>query len=151
MNKLEKLLTQLETNISKFNKTNQKISKSNVGWHIEHTLLVLTRITDSLANSNPEDYKWKFQFIRIAVFTMKKIPRGKAKSPEVVQPKGNYNIESLTKHLSNTKARIEELQTMDKNKYFDHPVFGHLKLKQTINFLEIHTKHHLEIINDIQK
>jgi len=43
------------------------------------------------------------------------------------------------------------LKTLPKDRYFEHPFFGKLKLKQTINFLEIHTMHHLDIIEDIKK
>ncbi len=151
MKELQKLLDQLETQIIHFDKSKFSISKSNVGWHIEHTLLTLSAITNSLANSNPKDYKWKFNFIRVIVLTMKKIPRGRANAPKVVQPKENYNIDSLKLHLSKTKATIEELNSMAENKYFKHPVFGNIKLKQTIRFLEIHTRHHLDIIKDILK
>jgi hypothetical protein len=42
-----------------------------------------------------------------------------------------------------------KLETISKDRYFTHPFFGDLTLNQTINFLEIHTKHHLEIIEDI--
>ena len=82
---------------------------------------------------------------------MKKIPRGKAKSPEVVLPKGIIDNNSLLTHISVTRNKINELKTLPKDRYFEHPFFGKLKLKQTINFLEIHTKHHLDIIEDIKK
>ncbi|MBL0355605.1 MAG: DinB family protein [Chitinophagaceae bacterium] len=149
MSELTKLLNQIETKISHFERINHAVSKSDVGWHIEHSLLTLTGITNALEKSNPKDYEWKFNFIRMVVLTMKKIPRGRAKTPEVVQPKVKYDIESLTNHLLKTRAKIDELQALDKNKYFEHPFFGKLKLKQTINFLEIHTQHHLNIINEI--
>ena len=151
MNPLATLLNELETKIPQFDKTNQEISKSDVGWHIEHTLLTIIGIINLLSASNPKDYKWKFNFIRIVVLTTKKIPRGRAKAPEVVQPKGNYGVESLTAHLLVTKQKIETLHSMDKANFFIHPYFGKLKLKETINFLEIHTNHHLTIINDILK
>jgi hypothetical protein len=148
---LNNLLIQLESTVPQFEKLNQEISKSNVGWHIEHSLLTLNAIIDFLPNSNPKEYKWKFNFIRIVILTIKKIPRGKGKAPKVVQPKENYTLESLNNHLSVTKEKIKELKLMSSDRFFIHPYFGKIKLKQTINFLEIHTKHHLDIINDILK
>jgi hypothetical protein len=38
---------------------------------------------------------------------------------------------------------------VSKDHFFEHPYFGKLKLKETIRFLEIHTTHHLSIIEDI--
>jgi hypothetical protein len=149
MNKLDELINQLETKIPLFDKFNQKVSQVNVAWHLEHSLLTLNKITDIIFQSNPKEYKWKFNFLRIVIFTMKKIPRGRAKSPEVVRPKGDITKEGLLKHLSSTKVNIKKLENLPKNKYFNHPFFGNIKLGQTIAFLEIHTKHHLEIIEDI--
>ena len=151
MNRLDKLLTQLETKIPFYKTAQIEVSTGTVGWHIEHSLLTLNGITDFLIESNPEDYKWKFNFVRIIVLSMKKIPRGRAKSPEVVQPKGNIDKTQLEIHLSETRNNIKKLEHLSRRKYFEHPFFGKLKLQQTINFLEIHTNHHLEIIEDIIK
>lgn len=151
MNKIDQLLTQLEIKIQFCEKLNQEVSQSNVAWHIEHSLLTLNGITDFLIQSNSNDYKWNFNFTRIVVLTMKRIPRGRAKSPEVVQPKGNIDKNNLQTHLSVTRSKIKDLEFLSKDKYFEHPFFGKLKLWQTINFLEIHTNHHLEIINEIIK
>jgi hypothetical protein len=82
---------------------------------------------------------------------MKKIPRGRAKSPEVVQPKGSVDENSLKTHLSKTRKKIKELEFLSNDKYFEHPFFGKIKMRQTINFLETHTKHHLEIFEDNTK
>jgi hypothetical protein len=149
MNTIDTLLNQLETNISHCETVNQEISNGNVAWHIEHSLLVLNGITDSLLKSTPDNYKWRFNFIRMMVLTMKKIPRGRAKAPKVVQPKDNINKDALFAHLSLTRDKINALETLPKDSHFNHPFFGDLKLNQTINFLEIHTKHHLNIIEDI--
>lgn len=149
MNKISNLLNQLEAKISNGENLNQEISKGNVAWHIEHSLLTLNLISDSLVQSNPKNYKWKFSLIRMVVLLTKKIPRGRAKSPKVVLPDENINNESLIKHLSLTRDNIMKLETLSKDRYFTHPFFGDLTLNQTINFLEIHTKHHLEIIEDI--
>ncbi len=102
-NKLEKLLDQLEDKIPFCRELNQEVSPANVGWHIEHSLLTLDEIINFLIQSNPNDYKWKFNFIRIVVLTMKKIPRGKAKSPKVVQPKENIDNNDLLMHISKTR------------------------------------------------
>lgn len=149
MNNLDNLINQLESRIEFAENLNQKISQANAGWHIEHSLMTINGITDFLINSDPDDYKWKFNLTRIAVLTIRKIPRGRAKSPEEVQPGVNINNISLQKHISETRKKIQELEFISKDKYFEHPYFGKLKLEQTINFLEIHTIHHLEIIKDI--
>jgi hypothetical protein len=149
MNNLDKLLRELETKIPLGEILNNEISQTNVAWHVEHSLLILNAVTGSLIKSNPKDYQWKFNFIRMVVLTMKKIPRGRAKSPEVVQPKENVNSISLLKHLVETRNKITALDIISKDKYFQHPFFAKLKLQQATNFLEIHTKHHLNIIKDI--
>ena len=149
MNKLAILLDQLETKITHAETLNQDVSNASVAWHIEHSLLTLNGVSDSLIQSKPTDYKWTFNFIRLIVLTMKKIPRGRAKSPKVVEPQGELDSLSLARHLMATKYKVEELEQLSADKFFEHPFFGKLKRNQTINFLEIHTQHHLEIIDDI--
>jgi len=149
MNKINNLLNQLETKISNGENLNPAISKGSVAWHIEHSLLTINLIINALIQSNPKNFKWKFSFIRMVVLLTKKIPRGKAKSPKVVLPQENISNESLVRHLLLTKDSIMNLESLSKDKYFTHPYFGDLKLNQTIRFLEIHTQHHLEIIEDI--
>jgi DinB superfamily len=149
MSKLDELVTLVETKIANFEALNPEVSKASVGWHIEHTLLTLNGTIYYLSKSNPKDYKWKFNFMRIIVFMRKKIPRGRAKSPEVVVPKGDLNVENLKTHITKTREKIKELELLNDNCFFKHPYFGELKRKQAISFLEIHTQHHLEIINDI--
>ena len=148
MSKIENQLSKLESKISSESILNPAISKSPVGWHIEHTLLTINRIIEALQYSNPNNYKWRFNFTKLIVFAIKKIPRGRAKSPDVVVPKV-YNAESLSLHVQRTKNKITELDKLTNDKYFHHPFFGDLRLKQAITFLEIHTNHHLKIINDI--
>jgi hypothetical protein len=151
MNRLDDLITQLQNKTSYFETGNIEVSNGTVGWHIEHSLLTLNRITHSLIESNPKDYKWKFNFTRIVILSLKKIPRGNAKSPEVVQPKSILDKTYLDIHLSKIRNNIKKLEDLSRNKYFEHPVFGKLRLQHAIHFLEIHTNHHLKIIEDIIK
>jgi hypothetical protein len=150
MSELKEMIAELESYIPYQEKTNSAISKASVGWQIEHILLTINKITYAIKKSDPEHYKWQFKLPRIIVFTLKKIPRGRAKAPSIVLPE-IFDEKTLTAHLITTKSTIIELEQLDPKKYFLHPYFGNIRLKQTIKFLEIHTNHHLSIIRDIIK
>lgn len=147
---LQQLLSDLENKIPGHEKVNANVSKVSAGWHIEHVLITMNSIIAALQRSNPNDFKNSIKPMRLIVFTLQKIPRGRAKAPTRVLP-GAYSTESLYKHLALTKTKIDTLNTIPHNHFFNHPYFGDLKLKQAIKFLKIHTKHHLEIIEDIEK
>ena len=149
MKKLNTLLIQLETKIIHYEKLTPSVSQSSVGWHIDHTLLATNRIIIALAQSKPEQYGWKFNLTRLFVFTINKIPRGKAKAPKAVQPQGKTSPEQLYANLETAKKKVETLNNLHSKNYFEHPYFGKLHLKSSIKFLEIHTQHHLYIIDDI--
>lgn len=152
MTKLLSLLEQLESYIADYEKVNLSISKSSVGWHLEHSFLVLYAVSNNLKKSNPSDYKWKFNFNRFLVQTiLKKIPRGRGKAPKSVQPVEEITSESLKNKLEKVRNSLAELESLDAKNHFTHPYFGNLNLKNTIHFLELHTKHHLKIIEDILK
>jgi hypothetical protein len=150
MNQLQQIVQELEIHIIKCEISNPAVSSSTVGWQIEHCLLTINRIVDAILNSNPKDYKWKFSLSKFIVFTLSKIPRGRAKASKVVQPK-TYDMESLQKHVLIVKEKIILFDKMSRYQFFEHPYFGKLKKKDAIQFLCIHTKHHLNIIRDIVK
>ena len=54
MRNLEIPLAELYTYISQAEKLNNKISSVNVGWHIEHTLLVIQKISESVIKSDED-------------------------------------------------------------------------------------------------
>ena len=151
MKNLEKLLDQLESRISLFEKENIAISRSNVGWHIEHSLLTLNGVTKVLLQSDPKDYQWKFKLSRMIILILGKIPRGKVKAPQIVVPNSAIDLHSLQEHINKSRNSIKELESLSNNHYFEHPYFGKLKKKETLRFLEIHTNHHWKIIEDIIK
>jgi hypothetical protein len=151
MEKLYQLIAELEHSISYFEKRNEVVSQSTVGWQIEHSLKVISQITDTLEKSNPSNYKWKFNFMRMVVMGMNKIPRGKGKAPKQVIPEGEVTIASLKQSVEKTKVNVQKLNTLQTNHFFNHPYFGNLNLKPAKIFIGIHTQHHLEIIKDIIK
>lgn len=151
MTTLSTLINELETKIPHSEKSNSAISKSPVGWHIQHSLLVGLQIINAVEKSNPADYKYKFSLPKFLVYTLNKIPRGKAKAPESVRPKETFNTDDLRKDIQLLKSRLAILDTLQPASFFKHPYFGNLNLKATVKMLQLHTKHHLDIINDIIK
>jgi hypothetical protein len=151
MKKILPLVDVLEGKISNYQKVNTAISATSVGWHLQHTLLVLINVTEGIKKSNPQEFKPNFNFARTIVFTLNKIPRGKGKAPKSVQPATEITLESLTNNILLAKQKLLELYSLDKNKHFAHPFFGSVKLSGCIKFLHIHTLHHLKIIEDILK
>lgn len=146
---LQKLVNELETHVLNLEKTKPTVSSQNVGWHIQHSLLVITQIITALEQSNPKEYKWKFNFWRLVVMGRNKIPRGKGKAPSRVLPKEAITKELLVSTINNTKNRIHTLDSLERNHFFTHPFFGDLNLKPTVQFINLHTQHHIDIIKDI--
>jgi D-serine dehydratase len=151
MKNLDTILPELANYIAHHNQSNKTISEVAVGWHLEHSLLVIKQITATVAQSEPKLYKSKFNLSRFVVFLTKIIPRGKAKAPKVVIPNDEITLETLQESLKNTYQAITYLKDCEENQYFMHPFFGQLNKKQTIKFLAIHTEHHLKIVRDICK
>ena len=149
MSNLKTIVNQLESHIVDFENTNVAISQSSIGWHIDHSLMVINGIIDQLKKSNPEQYIWRFNWNRIFIQSINKIPRGKAKAPKVVQPLETATAALLISKLEIAKNSLVDLETLNANSYFTHPYFGDLNLKNTLWFLNLHTNHHLKIIKDI--
>ncbi len=150
MTKITDLLIDIESKIEHATLINERVSKSNVGWHLDHSLKVINSVITVLQKSEA-NYKWDFNLKRTYFFIRKAIPRGKAKAPNAVQSYEEITNKDIERQLKTARFLIRELETMDKKTNFIHPFIGKLNLKQAILFLEIHTDHHLKIIDDILK
>lgn len=151
MKHLNNLINELEQHISFLDKTNTAVSKASVGWHIEHSLKVLTQIIDAVEKSDPNTYQRRFNLIGTLILSFNTIPRGKGKAPKTVIPEGAISSDTLKHHIEKTRFMITKIENLHPNSYFKHPYFGDLNLKPTKKFITIHTNHHLKIIKDIIK
>lgn len=152
MKELELLIADLENIIPEFESINANVSHATVGWQIEHSLKTINLIVLACKKSDPSTYKWKFNFKRLLILSLlKKIPKGKAKAPKVVQPEGEISQLSLKNSLEQMRLNLKDWNSLNKNAYFEHPFFGNLNKKKTIDFLVIHTQHHLQICTEILK
>ena len=150
MEKLNHLIAELESKITYNETVNLEVSTGSVGWHIEHSLKTIDQIVTACKASNPDEYKWKFNFKRfLIVAILNKIPRGKVKAPKSVQPEGTISQETLELTLKNLKHNLSNWDQLEKNAYFQHPFLDELNKKATEKFLVLHTNHHFKIINDI--
>jgi len=148
---LNPLLQQVENYIPERDKKNLEVSKVDVAWQLDHILKVVNRITETLEASNPNNYSFSVNAARTMSLTAGYIPRGRAKSPDVVKPPEVIITEDIYKQLEEAKANISKLAELDDNSNFEHPYFGQLNKAHAIRFIEVHTEHHLKIISDILK
>lgn len=148
---LNTLLAQTEDYIPFKDKNHPAVSQSDVGWQLDHILKVINAVCPILKKTDPNEYKKHFNFMRAILFPMGYIPRGKAKAPKQVRPPNKITIKALYKQLSIAKNNISDMKAVKDRAYFKHHIFGVLSKKQTLRFLEIHTKHHLKIVKDILK
>ena len=149
MRDLNSYIQALAENVSHAEKINPAISSAAVGWHVQHCIMVINGVTHQLKNSDPSQYKYKFNKIRSLVYLFNKIPRGKGKSPSVVNPAFVVPTPDLQKMIELATSNVENLKLLPKRSNFMHPYFGMLDLPSTYKFLNIHTNHHLKIIEDI--
>ncbi|WP_299114710.1 DUF1569 domain-containing protein [uncultured Winogradskyella sp.] len=146
---LSPLLIEIENSIQYRDRKNLEISKVDIAWQLDHILKTINRITEVLESSNPKDYTSSTNAMRIMSLTTGYIPRGRAQSPDVVRPPEIILTEDIYTQLKEAKANAIKLKQLHKDSNFEHFVFGQLNKAQTIRFIEVHTKHHLKIVNDI--
>ena len=145
------LVKELESYIPLKDKRNDAVSKSDVAWQLDHTLKAINLVIESISKSNPEDYKWRFNKWRLLLFTIGYIPRGKGKAPKVVRPPEVIYEEDLKVQVNFAYKNIDIIKPLNENASFKHFIFGQLNKNKTIQFLQLHTNHHLKIIRDIMK
>ena len=104
--------------INNFEKVNTKVSKVSVGWHLSHSLKVINSVCGALKESNPEEYKWKFNGLRLFAFTLGSFPRGKARSPKRVLPPEIITKVDLEIQLESVIQNLKSFQNFADNQFF---------------------------------
>jgi hypothetical protein len=149
MKSLAALITELENKLPFIEQKKEAVSQVPVGWHLEHSLLAFIKMIKAVEDSNPADYKGKFNLKRTIVLTLGKIPRGSAKAPDSVKPGEEISMANIKGLMEKAKEKTALFEKLSQDKFFTHPVFGDLQVKQARRIIAIHTYHHIKIINDI--
>ncbi|MGF1533910.1 MAG: hypothetical protein ACFCUI_09405 [Bernardetiaceae bacterium] len=150
--KTKALLTALDAlakTIPHANRSDTHISAQGVGWHIAHSLTVIEKVCQQTIQSDPEAFRPSFKLSKTIVLLTGYIPRGAAKAPKVVLPEPEFDPQKIEQQVLNARNLITQLEKLPPRAFFEHPYFGHVALRSVPRFLEIHTRHHLKIIQDI--
>lgn len=152
LDRIFKQINELEKYASSENSTASNISNASIYWQIDHTLKVINGTYQLLIDSDPNQFKGKFNFLRFIYLTKGSFPRGKVRAPKsLVSQEEVLNQAQILSDLQNVRIKLEQCATLDPKSHFKHPIFKNLNLKQSFRFLEIHTEHHLKIIREIKK
>ncbi|WP_298878794.1 DUF1569 domain-containing protein [uncultured Polaribacter sp.] len=146
---LDKELQLINKYTNHYKTVNLKVSKSSVGWHLDHSLKVINLVNDTIKKSKESDFKKEFSGLRLLTFTFGFFPRGKARSPKRVLPPEVILKEDIENQLKIAKEHLKSFEDLDDNQFFTHPLFKQLNKRQTQKFLKLHTNHHLKIIKEI--
>lgn len=146
--KIAQQIAEMESMIPMAETQNSDISHAPVGWHLAHNILVINQVIAAVAQSDPSKYRPKNSWRKFIIFLTKHIPRGKAKAPKAVEPTLDMDLKEA---LERASLAVLNLMNVEPNQFFPHPYFGDLNREKTIQFLWIHTEHHLKIARDLLK
>lgn len=148
---LDEEFSELETCISEMEELDTTVSKAPVKWHLLHALQVINGVYEQANGSSPADYssktnvKWRY----VSVFG--KIPRGKVKAPNAVNPSFDIDENEIRTELEKAKKSLSKWSSLEENNFYTHAVLLDLNKRKLKKFLTIHTQHHLKIVSDILK
>ena len=148
MKDLERSIAQLQAHLVDAPLSSPSVSSVPVAWHIEHALMVIQKITASVARSDPGDYRRRFHWARALLFALGRMPRGRGKAPDAVRP-APAGTPDWTSLFDGARSAVRLLETVHPDRFFVHPALGVLNRKDTFTLLDIHSRHHLAIIRDI--
>jgi hypothetical protein len=149
MKSLDNLLQELESKLPLMQKQDPAVSEASVGWHIEHSILAAIKMINAVAHSEPDKYRWRFNWRRSVIFATGRIPRGKARAPKAVMPESAADAATLTAQFATLRDKLHHMSLLKPQHFFEHPFFGPLHVRHTQRAIQLHTDHHLKIINDI--
>ncbi len=146
---LQRLLLEVEKQIPGFDRSRPGVSAGSIGWHLDHLMLTVELTLLKMTESSPEAYRREYGFWRAVCIGLGWLPRGRAKAPKIVTPVSLKEASALEEQLSQVREQLQKAALLHPKQYMQHPFFGKLKRDTAFRFLEIHTRHHLQIIKEI--
>ncbi|HEX6791214.1 MAG TPA: DinB family protein [Candidatus Krumholzibacteria bacterium] len=125
------------------------VSRWTVGMHVHHCCLSMIGISRTLQKSAPPKPRAKPSLQRFVALRLGYIPRGRAQSPAVVIPDALVAPDQLHRLLDDSVVRIRDASALDPDRWFVHPLLGHMDRDGALRFVLVHNRHHLRIVSDI--
>jgi hypothetical protein len=130
------------------------ISAWSISEQLDHTLKVRRSIFEVLL-SEPEPLPGGMNLLGRMAFIAGWIPRGMGKSPERLrgQPKSDVELRRALASTAEPYGRLRAAEAILSNpaRVLPHPRFGGLRALEALRFTDIHDRHHLKLIRDIQR
>jgi Protein of unknown function (DUF1569) len=127
------------------------VSQWNVGMHVHHCALSMINIGKGLAKSTALAPPAKPSIAKTVVFTLGRIPRGRAKTSATLTPQLTVPPAELLSLLDESAKELDAAKRLGPDTWITHPVFGPLRRDDALEFVRIHNRHHLKIVSDILK
>ncbi|MEE9155571.1 MAG: DinB family protein [Gemmatimonadota bacterium] len=136
----------------------ESISRWNTAEQLEHVAIsnrqIVKRMDEILSAGEPEEASGPSPAGRVILLTGY-IPRGIGKAPEHTLPRST-SLEQVRQSVSESQRSVTDLVSrlpeIDScRRRFNHHVLGGFTPAQWLQFMAIHTRHHLKIIRDIQR
>lgn len=142
-------LQELRAAVKDIDASAPRVSKWSVGMHVHHCCLSMIRVCTALGTSTPPPPRSRPSLASGIVLLTGRIPRGRAKSPDVAVPKSDVTQHELLALLDESARMVAEARRLPPDVWFRHFFFGVLDRDKAMRFLSIHNRHHLRIIADI--
>jgi hypothetical protein len=154
---LTRIRTQFErmrelTRSAELSARNERVSTWCLAEQLDHTTKVTASVVDVLGDANAPPLDGGINFLGRLVLLFGWIPRGVGKSPRRLT--GTHAAATdLEAALAQLAKAFDELPfdrlRASRTPLVRHPKFGGLTPPQALRFLEVHTRHHLKIVDDI--
>ncbi|HEY0370903.1 MAG TPA: DUF1569 domain-containing protein [Thermoanaerobaculia bacterium] len=155
---LEQIRTQLErlralARSAELSARNDRVSAWCLAEQVDHITKVSASIVGVLGDASAVPVSRGVNFVGRLVLLFRWIPRGVGKSPRRFVPAAAGDPADLDAALARLAQAFEALpfDTLRTSRVplVPHPKFGGLTPPQALDFLVVHTAHHLKIIDDI--
>ena len=139
----------------------EPISAWSPAQHVDHVLRALDMILDAVdtlrhEETGPVGGDGVPNLAGFAVLTTGWIPRRRGKAPEAAVPEPLPVRQRLREAVFETTARVRSLlpeaqRIAGAAGTLPHPVLGAFRAPQWVRFADIHTRHHMAIVADIDR